>query len=85
MIYLTNARNDSRKRKHATTSARPTTPVTWEDNSFALRMIFLIYMSCNLSLMQISNVNFIFKTSYCKAPWAMDMALYKSIIIIIII
>jgi len=28
---------------------------------------------------------FIFKTIHCKAPWAKDMTLYKSIIIIIII
>lgn len=33
-IHLTKARNESRNSRHATTSARPTTPVTWEDNHF---------------------------------------------------
>lgn len=28
-IHLTNARNERRNNKHASTSARPTTPVTW--------------------------------------------------------
>ena len=48
MNYLTNARNDSRKRKQATMSARPTTPVTWGDNSFEWNMILIIYISYNL-------------------------------------
>ena len=30
--YLSYARNDSKKNRHAITSARPTTPATWNEN-----------------------------------------------------